>query len=89
MSDGQPAKPHRRTTDQLAQSLKGLGKAEAAEALEALEDAAAAAVLQSLNPAVAGDIIGELTETRRESMFRLTPRMLPQWGCCSGWRRCC
>lgn len=80
MSDGQRATPPRRTTDQLAQSLKGLGKADAADALEALDDATAAAVLQSLNPAVAGDIIGELKESRRASMFRLTPMgVTAQW----------
>ncbi len=80
MSDGQPTTPHRRTTDQLARSLMGLGKADAADALEALDDATAAAVLQSLNPALAGDIIGELNESRRESMLRLTPMgVTAQW----------
>lgn len=80
MSDGQPDKPHRRTTDQLARSLKGLGKAEAADALEKLDDATAAAVLQALNPAVAGDIIGELDSHRRDSMFRSAPMgVTAQW----------
>jgi magnesium transporter len=80
VSDGQPTTPHRRTTDQLARSLMGLGKADAADALEALDDATAAAVLQSLNPALAGDIIGELNESRRESMLRLTPMgVTAQW----------
>jgi magnesium transporter len=80
VSDGQPDKPHRRTTDQLARSLKGLGKAEAADALEKLDDATAAAVLQALNPAVAGDIIGELDSHRRDSMFRSAPMgVTAQW----------
>jgi magnesium transporter len=80
VSDGQPDKPHRRTTDQLARSLKGLGKAEAADALEKLDDATAAAVLQALNPAVAGDIIGELESHRRDSMFRSAPMgVTAQW----------
>lgn len=80
MSDGQPASPPRRTTDQLARTLRGLGKSEAALALAAFDDATAAAVLQSLNPAVAGDIIGELDAARRESMFRVAPMgVTAQW----------
>ena len=68
------------TSGDLANSLHGLGKAEAADALEELDDATAAAVLQSLNPAVAGDIIGELESDRRESMFRLAPMgVTAQW----------
>ncbi len=68
------------TSGDLANSLRGLGKAEAADALEELDDATAAAVLQSLNPAVAGDIIGELESDRRESMFRLAPMgVTAQW----------
>lgn len=80
MSDGTSQAPRRRTTDQLARSLDGLGKHEAADLVEQMDDATAAAVLQALNPAIAGDIISEIDEKRRDSLFRAVPMgVTSQW----------
>lgn len=78
MTDG-TNKP-RRTTDQLAREIVGLGAPDAADALERLDDATAAAVLQAVSPAIAGDIIPQLEAQRRASVFRAAPAgVTEQW----------
>lgn len=68
------------TPEELAQHIARLGAPEAADALERMDGALAAAVLQHINPAVVGDIIQELQETSRESLFAAAPVGLTrQW----------
>jgi magnesium transporter len=68
------------SSEQLKRSIGNLGPAEAADALEALDPQQAAEVLQAINPSLVGDIIPELEDAKRESMFAAAPEgVTKQW----------
>ncbi len=66
--------------DQVAMRISQLGPTEAAELLDTLDDATVLEALQRVNPAVAGDILPELDESRRTSLFETAPaNVTQQW----------
>jgi magnesium transporter len=68
------------TSEELKRSIGNLGPAEAADALEALDPQQAAEVLQAINPSLVGDIIPELEDAKRDSMFAAAPEgVTKQW----------
>ncbi|HET8769736.1 MAG TPA: magnesium transporter [Gemmatimonadaceae bacterium] len=69
-----------RRADQVAMRISQLGPTEAAELLNTLDDATVLEALQRVNPAVAGDILPELGESRRTSLFETAPaNVTQQW----------
>ncbi len=67
-----------RRADQVAVRISQLGPTEAAELLDAYDDATVLEALQRVNPAVAGDILPELGEARRTSLFETAPASVTQ-----------
>ena len=66
--------------DQLAADLQRMGVREAANIVDGLSDKLAVDVLQRVNPAVAGGIISQLDELRKQQLFASSPAQLTdQW----------
>ena len=65
-------------TERLASQIIRLGPAEAADALEGLDDRVVAEILQRINPAIAGDIIPEMEQEKRDSLFANAPSAVTQ-----------
>jgi magnesium transporter len=66
--------------DPLVGEISSRGAREGAELIERQDDATALAALRKVNPAVAQDVIGELTQTRRERLLAAAaPHESQQW----------
>ncbi len=64
--------------ERVASQIVKLGPAEAADRLEEVDNAVAVEVLRSINPAIAGDIIPEMEQGRRDSLFAAAPHAVTQ-----------
>jgi magnesium transporter len=66
--------------EELATRISSLGPADAAGLLGRFDDATVLAALQRVSPAIAGDIIPEIDETRRDLLFATAPvTVTRQW----------
>lgn len=66
--------------ERIASDLAALGPADAADAIERLSDEMAVDVLRRVHPSVATDIIPELEDGKRESVFHAAPaEVTQQW----------